>query len=206
MAAAAKQNTSLMRNPASRVTLGRGKSTGRKTAARKTTGRRNPAKQVPSRRKYRRNTAATGAMSLVTTVFGAVLGALIINLFDLGVNRLAPSTSAGIRTGVKAGVGAGLLMFGNKLPFGRSYAPVVGGAFLLAAALDGVATYLMPTVTKLFSPASAPGQIVSSAPGVTSTGELGMIHTDSNGNTYEVIDQPLQYSDGYGSRPSMAIV
>jgi hypothetical protein len=197
--AAAKQNTSLVRNTASRVTLGRGKSTGRKTTARRTTAKRNPARQVPSRRKYRRNTARSGAMNLVTTVFGAVLGAFIINLFDFGVNRLAPSTSAGIRTGVKGAVGAGLLMFGNKLPFGRSYAPMVGGAFILAAALDGVATYLMPAVTNLISPAPA---IVSSTQGVTSTGELGMIHRDSQGNVYEVINQPIgQYSDGYNNPP-----
>lgn len=201
----AKKNTSLVRNPASRMTLGSKK---RKTTARKTTSRsrRNPTKQVRVRR-YRRNTAATGAMSLVTTVFGAVVGALIINLFDFGVNRLAPSTSAGIRTGVKGAVGAGLLMFGNKLPFGRSYAPMVGGAFVLAAALDGVATYLMPAITNLISPGTAQPQVVASKTGVTSTGEMGMIHQLSDGGTIEVINNSIpQYTDGWNNNAQVAIV
>lgn len=192
-----KNNTSLMRNPASRRTLGKGNSTARKTTARKTTAKRNPTKQVRSRR-YRRNSASAGAMSLVTTVFGAVLGALIINLFDLGVNRLAPSTSAGIRTGVKGAIGASLLLFGKKLPAGRQYAPVVGGAFLLAAALDGVGTYLMPTITGLL-PAAQP-TVVAQTTGVTSTGEMGQIYQMSDGNIYEIPNQTLpQYSDNYSN-------
>ena len=191
----AKQNTSLVKNTASRVNL-KGNTT-KRSKKRKYT-KRNPAKQMRVRRKYRRNPVHAGAMSLITTVFGAVLGAFIINLFDFGVNRFAPMTGAGLRTGVKGAVGAGLLLFGNKLPFGRSYAPMVGGAFVLAAALDGVATWLMPTLTGWLAPSAAPAQIVSTTQGQTSTGEMGMIHRLSNGDTVEVINQPMpHYSDNY---------
>jgi hypothetical protein len=202
---ATKPNTSLMKNPASRVNLGKGK----QTAARKTAAKKPAAKgQARSKPRYARNTAAAQTMSLVTTVLGAVFGAFLINLFDYGVNRFLPTTGAGLRTGVKAAVGAGLLLFGKKLPVGRSYAPMVGGAFILAAALDGVATYLMPGVINLIAPTAAAPQIVSSQPGVTSSGEMGMIVRDSDGNTWEIPDNNSypQYNDGFAQRPAMSIV
>lgn len=202
-----KKNTSLMQNPASRVTLGSKKTTAtRKTTSSRgrTTNRKNPTTMVKKRR-YRRNTAAAGAAALFATAFGALLGAIGINFFDFGVNRLAPTTSAGIRTGVKAAIGTGLLLFGNKLPFGRSYAPVIGGAFMLAASLDFVASYLMPTVTNLFAPSAPALQITSSAPGVTTTGEMGMIHQLANGGTLEVLPPLQQFGNGW-NQPTVAIV
>jgi hypothetical protein len=193
-----KNTHALVSNPAGRLTVNSVKRGVRKTVARKKTNRRNPATAAArTKPRYARNTAAAMSMSLITTVFGAFVGAFVINLFDFAVNRFAPSTSTGIRTGVKAGVGAGLLLFGNKLPFGRSYAPMVGGAFILAAALDGVAHYLMPQVVNLISPAQP--VIVQSVPGKTATGEMGMIHTDSNGNVWEIPDTNYpMYSDNYG--------
>jgi hypothetical protein len=201
---ATKQNTSLVRNTASRLTLNKGKSTRRrKTTRRNTTAtalKTNRKRTVRSRR-YRRNSASSGH-GLFAVILSAGFGALIINLFDAGINRLAPQTSAGYRTLAKGVIGGGLLMFGSKLPaFARSYAPTVGGAFIFATALDLIATYAMPKILSLtgVSQQAAP-VVVASQPAKAATGEMGMVHQLSNGDTVEVWEQP-NYG-GYGAQSS----
>ncbi len=204
-AATAKKNTSLAKNPAGRMTFGKGNTSGQKkagqsTGARKTPAKRNPAANPATKKKtYKRNPANAGVMSLVTTGIGAAFVALLINLFDFGANRLAPDTGAGIRIGVKAVIGSGLLMFGNKLPFGRSYAPMVGGGFVLASALDGIGTFVMPRILAWIDPANAPLTVVKSKPATNpDTGEMGAIHELSDGTQMQVWTKPaFQYTDNF---------
>ena len=207
-----KKNTALVSNPAARITTnevkanGTRKSRGKKTGSRKSTNRRNPSKGQKRARRYRRNSG--GASSLVSVVLSSAFGALIINLFDAAVNRLAPTTSAGYRTIAKGVIGIGLLMFGNKLPrFARSYAPVVGGAFIFAGALDVVSTYAMPKILGLLPEPDAP-QVVGTVQD-KATGQLGTAIRMPDGSRAEVYVQqqaqrPAQNQLGTNYRGSYA--
>jgi hypothetical protein len=189
------------------LTLNKGKSTGRRRTRRNTTTtaaaalKTNRKRPVRSRR-YRRNSASSGA-GLFGVILSAGFGALVINLFDAAINRLAPQTSAGYRTLAKGVIGGGLLMFGGKLlpMFARKYAPTVGGAFIFATALDLVATYAMPKILSLTGVSQAAQSapvVVASQPAKAASGEMGMVHQLSNGDVVEVWEQPSY--GGYGAR------
>ena len=199
----AKKNTSLVRNPASRMTLGKGKTTTRRKtrAHRNTTAamKANSSKYVRSRRRYRRNSASSATAGLLAA-FG---GALVINGFDAVVNLIAPNSSGTIRMISKFGLGFLVSMYGNKLPLVRGFAPIISTSLYIAGALDVVGTYVMPHVLGLLgqgTAAAAPVVVASQPVTDPTTGEMGMIHTFSNGDTATIYNQQIPtYSDGYGS-------
>jgi hypothetical protein len=198
MAVKAKQNTSLVRNTASRLTLNKGKTTRRRKSSHRrntTTLKANRASQVRSRRRYRRNSAASATAGL----FAAFSGALIINLFDALVNRVAPQTSGTHRMIGKFGAGFLIGAYGNKLPLVRGFAPIISNSLYIAGALDLVGTYIMPHVLGFISPAAP--VVVASTPVKLATGEMGMAHTLSDGNVVEVYDDQMpQGNYGYNNR------
>lgn len=188
--ATAKKNTSLVKNTARQVTL---KGNAAKPTANAAKKKATPAKKaVPSKRKpLRHNSAATATAGLLA----AFAGAVVINGFDMLINRFAPNTSGMLRTIGKFGAGFLVGMYGEKIPLIKGFAPTIRNALYLAGALDVVGTYIMPkltdllsgglsTITNAISPAAT---VVATAPTTDkATGELGRAYTLSNGQTFEV--------------------
>lgn len=186
----AKKNTSLVKNTAGKVTL---KGNAAKPTANAAKKKATPAKKaVPSKRKpLRHNSAATATAGLLA----AFAGAVVINGFDMLINRFAPNTSGMLRTVGKFGAGFLVGMYGEKIPLIKGFAPTIRNALYLAGALDVVGTYIMPkltdllsgglsTITNAISPAAT---VVATAPTTDkATGELGRAYTLSNGQTFEV--------------------
>lgn len=192
MATATKKNTSLVKNTARQVTL---KGNAAKPATRRNTTKTNAARHHrpvrSKRRSYRHNSAATATAGLLAA-FG---GALVINSFDMVINRFVPSLSGMLRTVSKFGLGFLVGMYGEKIPLVKGFAPTIRNALYLAGALDVVGTYLMPKITELLSNsittvtnAIAPAATVVATAPVTNkaTGELGRVLQLSNGSTVEV--------------------
>lgn len=195
--ATAKKNTALVKNTARQVTL---KGNAAKSSTRRKTVRRNAAKKpVRSRRRYRKNVGGTSVFGGALSAFG---GALVINLFDLGVNKIFPNVSTTIRTGAKFGAGFLTLMYGSRISFLRSYAPMIGNALIFAGALDVVGTYLMPKVSELLNTgvstltnAISPAQVVSTTTAQDAkTGELGKGYYLNNGSYVEVFPRQGRYA------------
>lgn len=199
--ATAKKNTSLVKNTARQVTLkgnAAKSSTAKRNVARPKTSRN--AKPVKSRRRpLRHNSAATATAGLLA----AFAGAMVINGFDMLINRFAPNTSGMLRTIGKFGAGFLVGMYGEKLPLIKGFAPTIRNALYLAGALDVVGTYIMPKLTDLLSSGvssitnaiSPAATVVATAPTTDkATGELGRAYTLSNGQTFEVY--------GSGNRPA----
>lgn len=187
--ATAKKNTALVKNTARQVTL-KGNAAKPKTnrATSRATATKKPVKS--KRRNYRRNSAATASAGLLAA-FG---GALVINSFDLLINRFAPNVSGMLRTVAKFGGGFLVGMYGAKMPLIGSFAPTIRNALYLAGALDIVGTYLMPKVTELLSSGvssvtnaiSTPAVVATTTTTDKTTGELGRAYTLSNGQRFEV--------------------
>ena len=183
-----KRNTSLVKNTARGITL-KGNTAKTSTYRRNKTRRAttNARKTVRSRRKnYRRNSAASATAGL----FAAFGGALVINSFDLVINRFAPNVSGLVRTCVKFGAGFLVGAYGGKVGFLKGFAPMISNALYLAGALDLVGTYIMPKLTQMLdqAQASVSNALVGTGTTVTdsTTGQLGKAFYTRNGDRVEI--------------------
>jgi hypothetical protein len=168
---------SLVKNPA------KGKLTVKRTTAVKRRKRRtNPtAKVVKVRRRVVKRNPAMGEL------VGAFATAIVINSFDIVINRFFPSLSGLVRTAAKFGGGWAVGKFGSRLPVIGTYSRMLSYALYLAGALDVVQTYVMPPLVSLLMPAPmqpAPMPVMKQLP----SGELGESYRLPNGDEVIVID------------------
>ena len=182
--------TAFVKNTASRLAL-KGNVAKSSTVRKNTAKRATTKKPVRSKRRPLRRNSAGSATAGLLAAFG---GALVINGFDMVINRFLPNTSGMIRTIAKFGGGFLVGMYGSKVPLIRGFAPTISAALYLAGALDLVSTYLMPKLTDLLdsglstvSNAISPAQVVAATTVQDKTsGELGRAYTLSNGQSFEV--------------------
>lgn len=195
--AATKRNTSLVKNPARQVTL-KGNTAKRTNALTRNRSKKRAVvakKQVRSKRRYRRNPAMGGALD---GLLPALIGAVGINLFDLGVNTVAPNLSATIRTGAKFFAGFAFKAWGRRIPVIGAYSGTIGNALYLAAGLDIVATYVMPSIAGLI--ATAKTQVsgllgngaVQTGTATDGQGNIGAMYQLPNGQRVEVFRRQPQ--------------
>lgn len=145
-----KTNTALVHNPSRGLSLGSGRRSPVRKAARRNPARKSAAlKANPSRRRrvVRRSNPATFGGLLVASV----MAGLGVSLFDVVTSKLLPQGSPLVRIGVKAG-GAYLLQskLGSSIPVLGKYKNEIALVLGVSAVVDAMKLWVLPVVTQAF--------------------------------------------------------
>lgn len=185
MAIKRKTKTAMVHNPTRRLTVGGGlsKSNPPRKRRRKTTARRrNPVQATASRR--RRNPArVNNPATLGGLAVASVMAGFGVTVFDVIASRVAPSSSAMVRTGVKLGGAYLFQTFGQKLPLLGKYHKDIALVLGVAGVVDLIKLYVFPMVTSGLSNFG----LVGTAPVAEITdGTTGNIYGNAYSPSYQV--------------------
>lgn len=178
-----KPNTAMVFNPRRRLSLGGSRQANPVRKRRSNRRRRNPVTKAITRRRNpvrRRSNPITSATQLV---IAAVMTALGVSLFDVGMQRLVPQQSAIVRIGVKGGVAWLVNSYGQKIPVLGKYRSEIALVILTSAVIDGLKLWVFPLVANTaaqFGLVAPQGQLVGVPDGDDTTGNIW-----GNSNVYK---------------------